>query len=45
MLAMLFGLMSVALFGGHIYDLHLHRTAVLVRNDNGTKIDAYQSRA
>ena len=44
MLASLLWLMSIMLFGAHIYDLHQQRTAVLVRSGMGTKIDEDRSR-
>jgi hypothetical protein len=36
MLAILLGLVSVTLFGLHVYDLHLHRTADLFHYSNIT---------
>ena len=44
MLASLLGLMSITLFGAHIYDLHQQRIAVLVRIGKGLKIDEDRSR-
>lgn len=39
MLATLFGFLSAALFGCHIYEMRLQRTMMRVRNRKGTKVD------
>jgi hypothetical protein len=45
MVAMYLGLVSIAMFGAHIYDLHRQRTISVVRSYNGrAKIDEHQSR-
>jgi hypothetical protein len=44
MLAMFLGVMSLAVFSAHFYDLHLQTRPVAVRYHERTRIDQNQSR-